>query len=125
METLEKLTQTEYEFLKTYEDRLRSASNSAYIKPIPSPSVHQMREIYSRLIGKLYSMNEHCGSCVLTLCRRLYKPFKDYEDEIKRNTAGRTTKIDNNPPEISGGEIQTGDTKRTQRKVRSKSSNTE
>ena len=122
---IDKLTKEEYEFLKQYKDKLETASQSNCIRALPSNVVHTMREIYSRLIGKYYSMNEHCGGCVLALCKKLYPHFKAYEDEIERNSAGCTTETDNNPPEISGGEVQTGDTKRTKKQVRSKSVNTE
>jgi hypothetical protein len=46
---MESLTQEEYAFLKTYEDRLNTASKSQYVRAIPSGDIHKMRMIYSRL----------------------------------------------------------------------------
>lgn len=120
---MEKLTKEEFDFLKQYEDRLETASTSAYIRHLNSSVVHKMREIYSRLIGKTYSMNENCGGCILTLCRKLNVPYNEYKETIKGNSTGCTTETDTDTPEISGGEVQTGDTKRTKKQVRSKSSN--
>lgn len=125
MEIMEKLTKEEFEFLKQYEDRLNTAVTSRYIRAIPSGSVHRMREIYSRLIGQTYSMNENCGGCILTLCKKLNKPYYEYKQEIERNSTRCTTKTQPDTPEVSGGEVQTGNTKRTKKQVRSKSVNSE
>lgn len=122
---MEKLTKEEFEYLSKYEDRLKTAVGSNFVRAIPSGVVHKMREIYSRLIGKTYSMNENCGGCILTLCKKLNTPYNEYKETIKGNSTGCTTETDTDTPEISGGEVQTGDTKRTKRKVRSKSGNTE
>lgn len=122
---MEKLTKEEFEYLKKYEDRLNSAAGSNFVRAIPSGVVHTMREIYSRLIGQTYAMNEHCGGCVLALCKKLNKPYNEYKETIEGNSTGCTTETDTDTPKVSGGEIQTGDTKRTQRKVRNKSVNTE
>lgn len=120
---MEKLTQEEFEYLKQYEDRLITATNSTYARALSSGAVHRMREIYSRLIGETYSMNEACGSCILTLCRKLYQPYNDYKQEIERNSTRCTTKVNSDSTKISGGEIKTGDSKRTTKKIRSKSDN--
>ena len=106
---MEKLNEQEFNFLKQYENRLESASNSAYIKSMPSAVVHTMREIYSRLIGQTYSMNENCGSCILTLCRKLYKPYEEYKQSIEGNSAGCTAKGEEDTPDVSGGKEQTAD----------------
>lgn len=124
MENIKQLTKEEFEFLEKYEDRLNTAATSAYVRTIPSATVHRMREIYSRLIGQTYAMNENCGGCILTLCRKLNKPYNDYKETIQRNSTGRTTEVDSDTTKAVGGEVETGDSKRTQRKVRSKSSNT-
>ena len=118
---MEKLTKEEFEYLSKYEDRLKTAVGSNFVRAIPSGVVHKMREIYSRLIGKTYSMNENCGGCILTLCKKLNTPYNEYKETIEGNSTGCTTETDTDTPEISGGEVQTGDTKRTKRKVRSKS----
>lgn len=122
---MEKLTKEEFEYLSKYEDRLKTAVGSNFVRAIPSGVVHKMREIYSRLIGKTYSMNENCGGCILTLCKKLNKPYNEYKETIEGNSTGCTTETDTDTPEISGGEVQTGDTKRTKKQVRSKSGNTE
>lgn len=122
---MEKLTKEEFEYLSKYEDRLKTAVGSNFVRAIPSGVVHKMREIYSRLIGKTYSMNENCGGCILTLCKKLNTPYNEYKETIEGNSTGCTTETDTDTTEISGGEVQTGDTKRTKRKVRSKSGNTE
>ena len=106
---MEKLNEQEFNFLKQYEDRLESASNSAYIRSMSSAAVHTMREIYSRLIGRTYSMNENCGGCILTLCRKLYKPYEEYKQSIEGNSSGRTTKSEQDTQNASGGEKQTED----------------
>lgn len=108
---MERLTEQEFNFLKQYENRLISASNSSYIKSMPSGVVHRMREIYSRLIGQWYSMNENCGSCVLTLCRKLYQPYYEYKQSIKGNSAGCSTESEQDIGTSSGGEKQTADTR--------------
>lgn len=120
---MEKLTKEEFEYLSKYEDRLKTAVGSNFVRAIPSGVVHKMREIYSRLIGKTYSMNENCGGCILTLCKKLNTPYNEYKETIEGNSTGCTTETDTDTPEISGGEVQTGDTKRTKKQVRSKSSN--
>lgn len=101
---MEKLNEQEFNFLKQYEDRLKSASNSAYIKSMPSAAVHTMREIYSRLIGQTYSMNENCGGCILTLCRKL-KPIYD-EYTVKRESIRCSAESESNTGAISSGEIE-------------------
>lgn len=111
---MEKLRQDEFEFLDRYKDRLISASQSAYInRSLPSAVVHKMREIYSRLIDRPYSMNEGCGSCILTLCRKLFYPYDEYKQTIERNSAGCTTETQQNSTDASGGKEQTGDTNGT------------
>lgn len=120
---MEKLTKEEFEYLSKYEDRLKTAVGSNFVRAIPSGVVHKMREIYSRLIGKTYSMNENCGGCILTLCKKLNTPYNEYKETIEGNSTGCTTETDTDTPEISGGEVQTGDTKRTKKQVRSKSGN--
>lgn len=122
---MEKLTKEEFEYLSKYEDRLKTAVGSNFVRAIPSGVVHKMREIYSRLIGKTYSMNENCGGCILTLCKKLNTPYNEYKETIEGNSTGCTTETDTDTTEISGGEVQTGDTKRTKKQVRSKSGNTE
>lgn len=108
---MEKLKKEEYEFLSRYSDRLESASKSAYInRSMPTAVVHKMREIYSRLIGKPYAMNENCGSCILTLCRKLKPIYDEYEKSIQGNSTGRTTETQSDPSNVSGGEEQTGNT---------------
>lgn len=119
MEKVEKLTQEEFEYLQKYEDRLASAANSQFIRALPSGVVHHMREIYSRLIGKTYSMNENCGGCVLTLCRKLNTPYNEYKKAIERNSTRCTTETDQDTPDVSGGEVKTGDSKRTKKQKRS------
>lgn len=122
---MEKLTKEEFEYLSKYEDRLKTAVGSNFVRAIPSGVVHKMREIYSRLIGKTYSMNENCGGCILTLCKKLNTPYNEYKETIEGNSTGCTTETDTDTPENRGGEVQTGDTKRTKKQVRSKSGNTE
>lgn len=106
---MESLTQEEYAFLKTYEDRLNTASKSQYVRAIPSGDIHKMRLIYSRLIGKSYSMNESCGGCILTLCRKL-KPIYD-EYTVKRNSTGQGTEENEDSANAFGGEIKNSNTK--------------
>lgn len=120
---MEKLTKEEFEYLSKYEDRLKTAVGSNFVRAVPSGAVHKMREIYSRLIGKTYSMNENCGGCILTLCKKLNTPYNEYKETIEGDSTGCTTETDTDTPEISGGEIQTGDTKRTKKQVWSKSGN--
>ena len=79
---MEKLTKEEFEYLSKYEDRLKTAVGSNFVRAIPSGVVHKMREIYSRLIGKTYSMNENCGGCILTLCKKLNTPYNEYKETI-------------------------------------------
>lgn len=110
---MEKLNEQEFNFLKQYEDRLKSASNSAYIKSMPSAAVHTMREIYSRLIGQTYSMNENCGGCILTLCRKLYKPYEEYKRTIEGNSAGQRTEENEDSSNASGGKVKNSDTKKS------------
>lgn len=106
---MEKLTKEEYEFLKLYEDRINSAHTSAYAKSMPSSVVHRMREIYSRLIGQWHSMNENCGSCVLTLLRKLYTPYYEYKQSIEGNSARCSTESEQDTSNASGGKEQTAD----------------
>lgn len=113
---MEKLTKEEFEYLSKYEDRLKTAVGSNFVRAVPSGAVHKMREIYSRLIGKTYSMNENCGGCILTLCKKLNTPYNEYKETIEGDSTGCTTETDTDTPEISGGEVQTGDTKRTKNK---------
>lgn len=100
---MEKLTQEEFEFLENYEDRLNSATTANYTRAIPSGVVHQMREIYSRLIGKYYSMSESCGRCILTLCKKLYAPYYEYKQTIQRDSARCTNESEQNTSDASGG----------------------
>lgn len=111
---MEKLNNEEYEYLKKYEDRLITASGSNYARAIPSGAVHKMREIYSRLIGQTYAMNESCGACVLTLCKKLYPPYKQYDDEIKRNSTRRTSKSKSDSGKTITRKVETGNTERTE-----------
>lgn len=113
---MEMLTKEEFDTLTEYADRLATAANSDYIRALSSNVVHTYRMIYSRLIGETYSMNEHCGSCVLELCKRL-KPYYDaYEKEAnKGNTSGDTTETKPDTTEASGGEKQTRNKKRTKK----------
>lgn len=106
---MEILKQEEYEYLKKYEDRLNSAISANYVRAIPSGVVHKMREIYSRLIGQTYSMNENCGACVLALCRKLYKPYEEYKQSIEGKSAGCTAKGEEDTQNVSGGKEQTAD----------------
>ncbi|MBO7712583.1 MAG: hypothetical protein J6S85_03385 [Methanobrevibacter sp.] len=104
--------QSEFEFLKNYEDRLKTASTAAYIsKSMPTSVVHKMREIYSRLIGQSYAMNENCGGCILTLCRKLYPLYYEYKQTIERNSAGCSTESEQDTSNASGGKEQTADTR--------------
>lgn len=81
---MRQLTKEEYEFLQPYSDRLNTASKSQYIRALPSNFVHQMRLIYERLIDKSYSMNESCGNCILTLCRKMKPYYDEYEHRSNR-----------------------------------------
>ena len=108
---MEKLTQEEFEFLEKYEDRLTSATTSNYTRAVPTGVVHRMREIYSRLIGKWYSMNEGCGSCILTLLKKLYTPYYEYKQTIERNSARCTDEGEQDTSVASGGKEQTADTR--------------
>ena len=101
---MEKLTQEEYDFLKEYEDRLNSATTANYTRAVPSGIVHKMREIYSRLIGKYYSMNESCGSCILSLLKKLYAPYYEYKETIENNSAGCSTESEQDTGTSGGGE---------------------
>ena len=107
---MENLKQEEYEYLKKYEDRLNSAISANYVRAIPSGVVHKMREIYSRLIGQTYSMNENCGACVLTLCRKLYKPYEEYKQSIEWNSNRQVSEEEQNTGIAVGGEIKAGNT---------------
>ena len=107
---MENLKQEEYEYLKKYEDRLNSAISANYVRAIPSGVVHKMREIYSRLIGQTYSMNENCGACVLTLCRKLYKPYEEYKQSIEGNSNRQVSEEEQNTGIAVGGEIKAGNT---------------
>ena len=108
---MEKLTEEEFKFLEQFEDRINSAHISAYAKTMNSSVVHRMREIYSRLIGKWHQMNENCGSCVLTLLRKLYAPYYEYKQTIERNSARCTNESEQNTSNASGGKEQNADTR--------------
>lgn len=108
---MEKLTEEEFKFLELYENRINSAHISSYAKSMPSGVVHRMREIYSRLIGQWYQMNENCGSCVLTLLRKLYTPYYEYKQTIQGNSAGCSTESEQDNGTSSGGKEQTADTR--------------
>lgn len=97
---MESLTQEEYAFLKTYEDRLNTATKSQYVRAIPSGDIHKMRMIYSRLIGKSYPMNESCGGCILTLCRKL-KPI--YDEYTERKSIREESENDDSSADASRG----------------------
>ena len=106
---MEKLTEEEFKFLELYENRINSAHISAYSKSMPSGVVHRMREIYSRLIGQWYQMNENCGSCVLTLLRKLYTPYYEYKKTIEGDSARCSTESEQDNGTSSGGKEQTAD----------------
>lgn len=114
---MEKLTKEEYEFLTTYKDRLETATISNYIRAIPSNQVHQMRVIYSRIIGSEYQMTETCGACVLTLCKKLKPIYDEYEKDIEGNTTGCPSETESDSSEISGGEKQVRNTKRAKKQA--------
>lgn len=106
---MEKLTQEEFEFLSKYEDRLNSAKTANYTRAIPSGVVHRMREIYSRLIDKYYSMSESCGRCILTLLIKLYTPYYEYKQTIEGDSARCSTESEQDNGTSSGGKEQTAD----------------
>ena len=110
---MEKLTKEEYEFLKEYEDRLNSATTSQYIRAIPSGAVHKMRLIYSRLIGSNYSMNESCGGCIITLCRKINVPYNEYKQSIKGDANRQVSAEEPNTGKTSRRKKQAGDTEGT------------
>lgn len=114
---METLTQEEYEFLQKYEDRLQSATTSSYIRALRSGEIHKMREIYSRLIGKTYQMNESCGSCILNLCRKLYPIYNEYRNNLERDSSGQTAEDQCDSDSTVGGKVKTRNTKRNETKV--------
>lgn len=106
---MEKLTQEEFDYLSKYEDRLNTAKTANYTRAVPSGIVHKMREIYSRLIGKYYSMNENCGSCILALLKKLYTPYYEYKQTIEGDSARCSTESEQDTSNASGGKEQTAD----------------
>ena len=106
---MEKLTNEEFKFLETYQKQIDSARTSDYAKSMTSGVVHRMREIYSRLTGQWYAMNENCGRCVLTLLRRLYTPYYEYKQTIEGDSARCSTESEQDTSNASGGKEQTAD----------------
>lgn len=68
-----KLTESEINMLRKYEDRMRTAVYSDYSRNIISSDLESLRNIYNKIHNTDYRLNKTCSTCQLNFLRLLGK----------------------------------------------------
>ena len=105
-----KLTQEELDRLAPYEQNMRTALHSKYLRNVGRSGLAVMIPIYERATGYRIHVNDTCGACILDFLQRLGRIYFADKDEIN---ARNVDKEASNPlkrprrskyPRISEGE---------------------
>lgn len=79
-----KLTESEINMLKKYEDRMRTAVYSDYSRNIISSDLESLRNIYNKTHNTDYRLNKTCSVCQLNFLRLLGKWYFDNKENLIR-----------------------------------------
>lgn len=77
-----KLTQEEIDKLAPYEQNMRTALHSKYLRNVGRTGLAVMIPIYERATGYRIHVNDTCGACILDFLQRLGRIFFADKDEI-------------------------------------------
>ena len=76
------MTQDIINILTKYEDRMRTAINSNYIRSITLSDLTKLKAAYKELTGIEYPMNGSCSVCQLRFMQKLGSVWLKKKDEI-------------------------------------------
>lgn len=85
------LTNEEYIYLQQFEEHMRTAINNNYMRNIQTADIIKIGEIYTRLIGQTYRFNKNCGSCRLTLMKKIGAVYFAFSTQTKEVNDGKTS----------------------------------
>lgn len=77
-----KLTQEELDKLAPYEQNMRTALHSKYLRNVGRTGLAVMIPIYERVTGYRIHVNDTCGACILDFLQRLGRIYFADKDEI-------------------------------------------
>ena len=93
-----KLTQEELDKLAPYEQNMRTAVRSKYLRNVGRSGLAVMIPIYERATGYRIHVNDTCGTCILDFLQRLGRIYFADKDEINaRNVDTEATQSTETP----------------------------
>lgn len=67
---IKKITKKQRAILSKYEQNLRTALYSNYVRAMSVKTIDEVKEVYEQITGVPYKMTYNCGACVLDLMKR-------------------------------------------------------
>lgn len=107
-----KLTQEELDKLAPYEQNMRTALHSKYLRNVGRTGLAVMIPIYERVTGKPVRVVDTCGVCILDFLQRLGRIYFADKDEINARNADKEAAQTTETPEV----VQVPKSKRGRRK---------
>lgn len=108
-----KLTQEELDKLAPYEQNMRTALHSKYLRNVGRTGLAVMIPIYERATGYRIHVNDTCGACILDFLQRLGRIYFADKDEINARNVDIEASQSTETPKV----VQAPKSKRGRKKI--------